>query len=60
MIEKISRTEEIHARLEAEGKTQQLDFPKDLENMLHMNEMMQQVHDEHTRMQIESEQSAAE
>ena len=56
---KISKTEEIMARLRAEGKVKTLDSPEDLAAIQRMNEHMAEVRRDFITKNANSEKSAA-
>lgn len=58
MYVKISKADEILARLKKEGKVKELNSPEDLERMQRMNEYMKEVHQDYLYKAAMSEISA--
>ena len=59
MIQRISRTTEIIAKLKAEGNHMTLDYPEHIEAVLEMNRHLKQVRREFLAKDHRSEQRAA-
>ncbi|HEY4149711.1 MAG TPA: hypothetical protein VGM41_12315 [Chitinophagaceae bacterium] len=59
MIKKISRTDEIKAKLKAEGKVSYLDKPHHVQAIVMMNEQMEAVRREYQDKDRNSQNSAA-